>query len=318
MSIPVYASYSKTVTTPEYRPYDLDIKLKDKLKAASGAAKDSIRNDAIDVKTIKTINFTNVKKNNTNGKKQQIWSIENWDVSYSYYKEEQHNPLIENNQVERHRAGLGYNYSSTPKYWEPAKRLFKSKSPWLALIRDFNINPLPSLLGFRADINRQFGAFRPRNVGEPKGSLPETFDKYFTFDRIYNLRWDLTKSFNVDFTATNKSWIDEDSGRLNKEGRKKMWDNLLRGGRTISYTQTANFSYTVPINKIPALDWTSLRANYVASFNWIGASLIARNLGNTISNSQQKGLTAELDFTRLYSKSRFLRALDEEGPAAPP
>lgn len=319
ISIPFYASYSKTVSSPQYDPYDLDIKLKDKIKAAPDNQKDSIRNDAVDVRTIKSVNFTNVKKNNTNGKKPQIWSIENIDVSYSYYKEEQHSPLIENNELVRHRAGLGYNYSSTPKYWEPAKRLFKSKSPWLSLVRDFNLNPLPSLLGFRADVVRQFGAYRPRNVGEPKGTLPETYDKYFTFDRIYNLRWDLTRSFNVDFTATNKAWVDEDSGRLDKQDRKRMWDNFWKGGRTISYTQTANFTYTLPTSKIPFLDWTTVRANYVASFNWIGASLIARNLGNTISNSQQKGLNAELDFTRLYSKSRLLRAFEEENvPGAPP
>lgn len=318
ISIPFYASYSKTVSAPQYDPYDLDIELKDKLRGAPSNQKDSIRNDAVDVRTIRTINFTNVKKMNTSGKKQQIWSIENIDVSYSYYKEEQHNPLIENNSVERHRAGLGYNYTSSPTYWEPAKRLFKSRSPWLALIRDFNINYLPSLLGFRADLNRQFGAFRPRNVGEPKGTLPETYDKYFTFDRIYNLRWDLTRSFNVDFQATNKAWIDEDSGRLNSQGKKRVWDNLLKGGRTIAYTQTANFSYTLPTSKLPFLDWMNIRANYVATFNWIGASLIARNLGNNISNTQQKGLTGDLDFTRLYSKSRWLRALDEESVQGPP
>lgn len=314
MSIPFYASYSKMVSKPEYDPYDLDIKLKDKLKAAPGSQKDSIRDDAIDVKTIKTFNFTNVKKNNTSGKKQQIWSVENIDVSYSYYKEEQHNPLIEMNELTRHRAGVGYNYNSQPKYWEPAKRIIKSRSPWYALIKDFNINPVPSLLSFRADINRQFGAFRPRNVGGPKGILPETYDKYFTFDRYYNLRWDLTRSFNIDFSATNKSWIDEDSGRLDKGEKKRMWDNFWKGGRTISYDQTANFSYMLPTSKIPFLDWTTVRVNYVAGFNWLGASLIAKNLGNTLSNSQQKGVSAELDFTRLYGKSRWLRALEEEAP----
>ncbi len=96
------------------------------------------------------------------------------------------------------------------------------------------------MLGFRADVNRQFGAFRPRNVGGPKFGLPETYDKYFTFDRFYNLRWDLTRSLNLDFTATNKSWIDEDSGRLNSDEKRKVWDNFLKGGRTISYQQNAN------------------------------------------------------------------------------
>ena len=38
----------------------------------------------------------------------------------------------------------------------------------VALIKDFNINPIRRLLGFRADVNRQFGAYRPRNVGGAK------------------------------------------------------------------------------------------------------------------------------------------------------
>ena len=320
MSIPVYAGISKTISTPEYDPYDLDIKLKDKLKSAPSSQKDSIRDDAVDVRTITTLNFTNVKKNNTTGKIQKPWSIENVDVSYSYYKEEQHNPLIENNEVVRHRAGLGYNYVATPKYWEPLKRTFKSKSNWLSLVRDLNINYLPSLLGFRADVNRQFGSFRPRSVGTPKGFIPETYDKYFTFDRFYNLRWDLTRSLNIDYTAVNKSWIDEDSGRLDKGERGKMWDNFLKGGRTILYQQNANVSYTLPTAKLPLLDWTNVRVGYVASFDWLGASLIAREFGNSLSNTQQKNATGEFDFTRLYAKSRWLRALEEEpeptGPGA--
>jgi len=315
MSIPVYASISKTVASPKYDPYDLDIKLKDKLNATPQNLRDSIREQAIDIRTIKTVNFTNVKRNNTNGKKPKLWSIENVDVSYSYYKEEQHNPLIENNAITRHRAGLGYNYTSTPKYIEPLKKSIKSKSAWYNIIKDFNFNPAPSLLGFRADVNRQFGAYRPRNVGGAKLGLPETYDKYFTFDRIYNLRWDLTRSVNLDYTATNKSWVDEDPGKLDKAAKKRMWDNFMKGGRTILYTQTANASYVLPTAKIPALDWTSVRFNYVASYNWLAASLIARSLGNTISNEQQKNATAEFDFSRLYSKSKLLRAIEESAPS---
>jgi cell surface protein SprA len=322
ISIPVYAGLQKAVSTPEYDPYDLDIKLKDKLRAARPEQKDSIRDDAVDVRTITTLNFTNVKKNNTTGKVQKPWSIENVDLSYSYYKEEQHNPLIENNKVTRHRAGLGYNYVATPKYWEPLKRTIKSQSNWLSLVKDLNINYLPSLLGFRADVNRQFGSFRPRSVGTPKGYIPETYDKYFTFDRYYNLRWDLTRSLNLDYTAVNKSWIDEDSGRLDKGEKTRMWDNFIKGGRTILYQQNANISYTLPTAKLPVLDWTNIRIGYVATYDWLGASLIARNFGNSISNSQQKNATAELDFTRLYAKSRWLRALEEEqaeaNPAAAP
>jgi cell surface protein SprA len=320
ISIPVYAGYSQTVLTPEYDPYDLDVKLKDKLNAASGADRDSIRNEAVDVTTTKTVNFTNVRKLNTTGKKQKIYSVENFDVSYSYTKVERYSPLIESEEMARHRAGLGYNFTGTPKYWEPFKKKFKGPSKWYDLVKEFNFNYAPSLLSFRADVNRQFGAIRPRNVGGPKGIIPETYDKFFTFDRYYNLRWDLTRSLNIDFTAVNRARVDEDSGRLDRNERRRMWQLFWRGGRNVTYDQSANITYTLPTNRLPILDWTTIRVGYTARYNWLTASQdeFAKSLGNFITNGQEKNMAAELDFTRLYAKSRWLRAIDWDAPQTPP
>ena len=69
IQIPMYAGYSKTLATPEYDPYDLDLKLKDKINSAPNKPyADSVRRDAVDETTIKTLTFTSVKKNKTNGK----------------------------------------------------------------------------------------------------------------------------------------------------------------------------------------------------------------------------------------------------------
>ena len=320
ISIPVYAGVSQTVATPEYDPYDLDIKLQDKIKGAAANKRDSIRNDAVDITTTKTVNFTNVKRANTTGKKQKIWSIENFDVSYSYTKTEHHNPLIESEEVTRHRGGLGYNYAATPEFKQPFKRIIKSKSPWYDLVRDLNFNPTPSLISFRGDVNRQFGAFRARNVGGPKSVLPETFNKYFTFDRFYNFRWDLTRSLNVDFSATNRARVDEAPGRLSKFEQQRMWNRFFQGGRNINYEQTANVSYVLPTAKLPLLNWTNFRVAYTARYNWLAASLdpLAKSLGNFIANTQTKNATGELDFTRLYRNSRLLRALDFDAAAVAP
>ena len=315
VSIPVYAGITKTTSTPEYDPYDLDIKLKDKVKAA-GNKKDSIREQAVDATTVQTINFTNVRKNNPGNKKLKVWSIENFNVSYSYTRSEHHSPLAEEDELVTHKAGLNYTYNHTAKYWEPFRRTIKSRSPWLALIRDFNLNPIPTVMSFQANIDRQFGAYRSRNVGGPQGVLPETYNKFFTFDRLYSLRWDLTKSLALDFTAANRAWVDEDSGRLDKGGRRRMWDNFWKGGRNILYTQTANATYTLPTGKLPFLDWTVIRAIYSASYTWTGASQLARSLGNSLQNTQQRALVAELDLTRLYGKWKLLRDLDQ-APNAP-
>ncbi|WP_332736554.1 T9SS outer membrane translocon Sov/SprA [Flavihumibacter sp.] len=320
ISIPVYAGYSQTILTPEYDPYDLDVKLKAKLDAATSAERDSIRAESVDITTTKTVNFTNVRKINTSGKKQKIYSIENFDVSYSYTKMERNNPLIESEELTRHRGGLGYNFVATPKYWEPFKKSMKATTKWLDLVKDFNLNYAPSLLSFRADVNRQFGAIRPRNVGGPKGIIPETYDKYFTFDRYYNLRWDLTRSLNIDFTAVNRARVDEDSGRLDQAEKRRMWRLFWQGGRNVMYDQSANITYTLPTTKLPLVDWTTIRLGYVARYNWLASSLdpFAKSLGNFVGNAQEKNVTGEFDFTRLYAKSRFLRALDWDAPPPPP
>lgn len=314
ISIPVFASYQQSVSTPQYDPYDMDIKLKDKLKDASGAAKDSIREAAIDFTSTTTLNFTNVRKNRTSTRSPKIYDISNFDISYSYLKIKSHTPLIESNEITRHRYGLGYNFAPTPKYIEPFKKFKffkKRKTHWFDLVKDFNFNLVPSQLSFRADVNRQFGAIRPRSIGVSKYTIPETYDKYYVFQRNYILRWNFTRSLNFDFTAVNNSRIDEPEGRLNTGAKKDtVWRNLLKGGRNTTYNHIANFTYTLPTMKFPLVDWTTVNLRYQASYNWIGASRLAVELGNIIENGQQSEATAQFDFNRLYQKSKWLKQLE--------
>ncbi|MCW3463314.1 T9SS outer membrane translocon Sov/SprA [Chitinophaga nivalis] len=319
MSIPVYAGYSQSVSNPEYDPYDLDIKLKDKLALARNRReKDSIKREAQDFTSITSLNFTNVRKMNVagNGNRRHIWDIENFDVSYSFSKINKHNPLIENDQLVKHRGGLGYNYAGQPRYLEPFKKLIKSKSRWLDLIRDFNINYVPAIVSFRADVSRQFGVTRIRNVGgDKKYQLPETYDKYFTFDRYYTLKWDLSRSINIEFNAVNNARIDEPSGRINTGAKKDtVRGNFFKGGRTTNYMHNANFTYTLPTAKFPALSWTNIAIGYSTEYRWIGASRLALYLGNAIENTQQKTLTAELKFSELYNKFKILREINARQP----
>ena len=314
ISIPMFASYSQTMSKPEFDPYDLDIRLKDKLGVSPADKKDSINNAAIDFTSTKTLNFTNIRKNRTSDKKPKIYDISNVDLSYSYINVVAHNPLIENNEVTRHRGGLGYNFAPQPKYIEPFKKLkffTKRKKHWLDLVKDFNVNPVPSQLSFRADIHRQFGAIRPRSVGSDKYKIPETYDKYLTFQRDYIFRWAITRSINVDFTATNNSRVDEPAGRIDTKPKKdSLWSNLLNGGRNTLYNQAANFSYTLPTAKFPLIDWTTINFKYQATYRWIGASRLAVELGNILENGQSQEATAQLDFTKLYNKFKFFRAIE--------
>ncbi|MFZ9387074.1 MAG: cell surface protein SprA [Chitinophagaceae bacterium] len=319
LQIPVYAGISYRSSTPEYDPFDLDINLKEKLKNAAGDKRDSIRNDAQDISTIKTVNLTNVRKLKTDGKKPKIWSITNFDFNYSYIQTLSHSPLIEQDELRRTRGALGYTYAPQAKALEPFKKIIKSKSPWLALIKDFNLNYAPSQIAFKADLFRQFGATRLRNIGGGPYKIPETYNKYFTFDRYYILQWPITKSINIDFSATNYARIDEPAGRIDtREKKDSIRKNIFKGGRNTNYQQEVTVTYNVPTQKIPFLNWTSLRASYNTKYNWLAASLLERtpeiNLGHTLANTQTRTVNGELKFEELYNKSRFLRAVNNSLP----
>lgn len=317
LQIPVYAGISKTNSTPEYDPYDLDIKLKDKLDDGSMSSKDkdSIRRDAVEQTTIKTINFTNVRKLKTNTKSVKPWDISNIDLNYSFSHQDHTSPILEEDDIKRTRAAVGYTFQPQPKYIEPLKGVIKSRSPWLAFVRDFNFNYKPQV-SVKGDVFRQFGALRSRNVGGDGFKLPESFDKRFTFDRYYTLRWDLTRSLLLDFTAINNANIDEPFGRLNTQEKKdSVKKNLLKGGRTTHYSHSGTVSYTLPMAKFPLLDWTNIRASYTAKYDWIAASLLAKNLGNTMLNGQTRNINSEFNFDQLYNKWKFLR--DAGQPAQP-
>ncbi|MBS1627886.1 MAG: cell surface protein SprA [Bacteroidetes bacterium] len=315
LSIPVYASYNRIVHTPQYDPFDNDILYKTKLNLAKSLAeRDSIKNAAIDQTTIATINFTNVRVMPKG--KIHIWSISNFDVSYSVTQILQSNPTVLSNNVNKWRLGLGYTFNKQSKFTEPLKKVIKGRSQWLSLVRDFNFNLMPSLLSFRSDINRQFAQFIPRIVNTDLTvtkvqRVDTTYDKYFTFDRFYNLRWDLSRSINIDFSAIDNARVDEPYGLLNTQVKKDtVRNNFWKGGRNTLYTQRATASYTFPLNKFPLTDWITARYTYGTSYNWIGASLLARTLGNTLENTQENSINGQFDFSRLYMKSKWLRSVN--------
>ena len=99
---------------------------------------------------------------------------------------------------------------------------------------------------------------------------------------------------------------------IQKRKRIRFAKIFLMEGVTTQYAHQATVSYNVPMQKIPLLDWTTLRASYGTQYNWLTASnsQLARNLGNILSNTQTRTVNGELNFDQLYAKSRFLRAIN--------
>jgi len=312
VKIPMYVSYSKQVITPQYDPRTPDIELKNALDAATKAQRDSILNFAQDYTTRSSINFTNVRKERTNpNAKVRLWDIENFNVSYSQTKFSHRDFVNENSIQHTYRASLAYNYSGTPKNYQPFDKIIKSNT--LKLLKDFNFTLLPSSINFRLDVDRFYAENTLRN-NDPNNFIPinTTFNKNFLVSRIYGIAWNLTNSLSLDFDATNYSIIDEPDGRIEGLKRDTLWQNLKTLGRTTNYSHNVNVTYKLPIDKIPGLDWVSVATTYGTNFNWQTEPLSTLrdpniNLGNTIQNSRIIQVNPTLTMSGLYNKLGFVR-----------
>ena len=167
--------------------------------------------------------------------------------------------------------------ASSPNYWQPFKKL-TSTHKYLKPIKEFNINPMPSTLSFRTDIFRQFGERKIRDIGDDGLLIEPTFDKYFTWDRFYDYKHNLTRSISFDYSAVVNTRIDEPEGRIDTEEKKdSLRQSFWSFGRKVNYEHRFNASYNVPLKNIPFLDWMTSRIRYNSTYGWTASSLACAN-----------------------------------------
>jgi cell surface protein SprA len=313
LHIPAYVNVSNQVSTPEYDPATGDLLLKDVINAAKTTQKrDSIKNAAEQYTERKSINFTNIHKAKTDTKaKPHFYDIENWNATFSYSEYDYHDFITQEDLEKTYKIALAYSFTQTPKYIDPFAKIIKKNS--LALIKDINFDLWPTRVNFGISFDRFYSQNTPRN-NDPTDSIraPTTFNKTFTVTRIYGLGWNLTKSFSMDFDATNLATVDEPQGTLNGLKLDTLWHNILNLGRTTNYNHTLNFTYNVPLAKIPYMDFMTLTTHYQTHFNWQGQPLFAiddpqYDIGNSIQNSRTIQINPTLNLETLYKKLSFVK-----------
>jgi cell surface protein SprA len=312
--IPLYVNVSQQVSTPQYDPASPDVELKQTLNAATSTRqRDSIQNAAEDYTLRKSINLTNVHKARTNpSTPSRVWDIENFNATYSYTEYDHHDFITLSDFEKTYRASLAYNFTTQPKYYSPFEKVIKSNL--LSIIKDINIDLIPSRLNYSIGFDRFYSENTLRN-NDPTNliPIPTTFNKTFNITTVYGLGWNLTKSLTMDIDAINLATVDEPAGRLDGLKRDTLWHNILSLGRNTNYNHTLTFNYNVPVNKLPFMDWTTLIARYSTHFTWQSQPLFAINdpafnVGNSIQNQRKVELNPMLNLTTLYNKFPFIRA----------
>ncbi len=318
VSVPFYVGYSEQVATPEYYPLDPDIPMDVALSnAETSKEKAEIKKISQDYTRRRSINFTNVRLQQGD-KEIRFYSPSNISATYAFNETYKRNIDTEYYYDRNYRGLLAYNFTTTPTSLEPFKNI---ESNHLRLIRDFHFNLAPSQLGYRWELMRGYREEQLRNISNPNFHIPVSVNKDFAWNRYFDLTYDIARSLRFVFNSRTNAIIDEPEGPVNKSRYKdeyQVWKdsvmtNILNLGRTSNYQHDINISYTIPVNKLPFLDWTSASLSYGALYNWQQGPITRQEYewGNTIRNSNTMQGNAQLNFNNLYNKSNYLRNLNQ-------
>jgi cell surface protein SprA len=320
--LPVYVGYSETRIRPQYNPLDPDIPLKDALKNAPNEhTRDSIKNISDDFTRRKTLTVSNAGISKRS-EKAHLWDPSNLSVNYTYNEIYKTNIKTEIDVEKNYRGGINYDFQTQPKNILPFRNSKFLNSPALRLIKDFNFYALPRSLSFRTELNRFYNEVKTRNINNPYLRVTPSFRKDFEWNRIYDVKYDLTRQLKFDFTANSIARIDEPYGGVDRKRYSDTYDfwrdsvltNLRRFGRTTTYNHFMNVTYTIPVNKIPLLSWVNATARYGADYTWLAGPLYPDSLnidiGNSIKNHNELTLTAMANLSTIYGKSKFLRNIE--------
>ena len=337
VQIPFNYAQSEELVTPKYDQLYNDLTLESRIDAAqSNEEEERIRTQSEDYTKRKSINFIGVRKQKTGGAKKHFYDVENLTLNYSYNKVEHRDFEIENALDQTVRAGANYNYAFEPLKIEPFKKndsLFTGK--YWKILKDFNLNLLPSSFSVNTDINRQFSKqkFREVELGGANIGVEELFRRNYTFDFQYAINYNLTDALSLNFTAANTNIVrnyfidDRINGRQDPE--RDVWDGFFDFGDPNFQTQQLQVNYELPLYKIPALSFLRATYAYNGTFQWQKGSDLNEglqledpnnpgvfdtyNLGHSIQNSNTHNINSTLNMETLYRTLGLVKKGNQRG-----
>ena len=314
INLPFNYAVGEETITPEYDPFNQDIRLDQLLdNTPGGAARENIKNRAIDYTKRKSINFIGVKKERSAEQKPHFYDPENLTLSYSYNQVEKHNYEIENYIDQQINTTVDYTYSFQNKPVEPFKKtkVFKKSSYW-KLLQDFNFNYLPASISFSSNIIRQYNKQQFRQVDVDGIAIDPLYRRNYMFNYQYGFNYNLSKSLKVNFTAASqnivRTYMDENNVPDNSN---TIWTDFWNIGLPDQHNQQLVVNYELPINKIPFLAFVKSTYSYTGDYNWQRSPLGFQevpdpdtgeifNLGNTIQNAASHRLNTVLSMDTFY------------------
>ena len=319
LTAPLYYSYAKEKSVPQYNPLDTDMPMDEALEGlATKEEKDSLKNIANTVVITKNLSLSGVRFNIQTKRHPMPYDPANFTFSYAHSSRHTTGETTVWEKDQNWKWSLDYSYSTNFKAWSPFKKLIKSKSKWFKILTDFGFNFAPQSIAATSDITRSYYELQERDMENLENqSIPLTWSSDFLWNRSFTLRWDLTKNMHFSFNSGTNAEIEQPYTAVNKDlypdrytaWKDSVWQSLRHLGTPLNYAQSFEASWKLPLNKIPAFDWLTSDVSYKSSYTWARGSDLddGTSLGNTITNGRDISGNARLNLGTLYNHIPFLK-----------
>ncbi len=131
----------------------------------------------------------------------------------------------------------------------------------------------------------------------------------------------------MNFSSGTNAEIEQPYTAVNKDlypdrysaWKDSVWHSIKELGRPLSYQQNFDFSWKLPINKIPAFDWLTTDFTYNATYNWTRGTELedGTSMGHTVTNSRSVGGNGRANLETLYNHVPFLKNVNRKYSQTP-
>ena len=322
LKAPLYYSYSKKQTTPRYNPLDTDVLMDDALDALStDEERDSLLSIARTTVINKNLSLSGIRFNIATKKHPMPYDPANFTFSYAFSSQYTTGETTAWEKDQNWKWSMNYSYTPNFKAYEPFKKI-ESKSKWLKFFKELNFNYLPQNIAFTSDITREYYELQERDIEVTENTIPITWSSDFIWNRSFTLRWDLTKNLHMSFNSGTEAEIEQAYTAVNKDlypdsykvWKDSVWNSIKDMGTPLSYQQSFDASWQLPLNKFPIFDWITSDVKYASTYTWERGSDLddGTDLGNTIASTRNMSGNVRLKLETLYNHVPFLKKVNRK------
>ncbi|WP_066680000.1 MULTISPECIES: cell surface protein SprA [unclassified Chryseobacterium] len=315
MKIPVNYSYSQTIEDPKYNPLDTDVEFS---KAANREELKKVARTYTQQRSIGVVNMhkERVKPNS----KPKFYDVENLSLTAVYNDDHYRDIYTKKNYRQYFRGYLDYNYTFKPWVVKPFNKMISDtakSTKYLRWVKEFNINPVPTRLSFRTELDRNYNELEFRNIDAIlSGNLNDDFaalkNRNFYFGWQYGLGFNFTKSLKLEINSATRTLNDQVD--VNTMDNSSIFGNIFRAGRPVLYNHKVQLNYKLPFQYLPYLDFIDAELGYGFTYNWNARStaLLASpegSLGSIGQNSNVISANATADLPKFFGQFSYFKRM---------